>query len=107
MVASHATPPQQGCGKGDDAVTIKFVRNLWNTTEILEVRICSSFNMIPPTLIKQRMKSCGQVLEKQRKSGRGVRPSDRLLPILSFVFILLTLPNLADLVIQVVKEVGC
>ena len=52
------------------------------------------------------MTLCAQVLEKQRKRGRGVRRSDRLLPTLSFVFILLTLPNLADLVIQVLEQAG-
>ena len=53
------------------------------------------------------MKLCApQVLDKQRKRGRGVRRSDRLLPTLSFVFILLTLPNLADLVIQVLEQLG-
>jgi len=55
--------------------------------------------LLPMLLLHGR--DVAKVLEKQRKRGRGVRPSDRLLPTLSFVFILLTLPNFADLVIQI------
>merc|ERR1711971_347964 len=55
--------------------------------------------LLPMLLLHSR--DVAKVLEKQRKRGRGVRRSDRLLPTLSFVFILLTLPNLADLVIQI------
>jgi len=55
--------------------------------------------LLPMLLLHSR--DVAKVLEKQRKRGRSSRPSDRLLPTLAFVFILLTLPNLADLVIQI------
>merc|ERR1712130_511033 len=44
---------------------------------------------------------CCKGFGEAEKKGRSSRPSDRLLPTLAFVFILLTLPNLADLVIQI------
>merc|ERR1711994_930270 len=55
--------------------------------------------LLPMLLLHSR--DVAKVLDKQRKRGRGVRRSDRLLPTLCFVFILFTLPNLADLVIQI------
>ena len=78
LALAHASLSQQGCGKG--RLVIKEEESLYNR----------EFNI--------------QILDKQRKRGRGVRRGDRLLPTLCFVFILLTLPNLADLAIQVLDN---
>ena len=82
LALAHASLSQQGCGKG--RLVMKGWNSLYNWEDL------NIFNI--------------QILDKQRKRGRGVRRGDRLLPTLCFVFILLTLPNLADLVIQVLDN---
>jgi len=95
-------------GNGDDEVEVFRRTPLWHNLvyknmvrhllPVLTSQVATIW-LLPMLLFHSR--DVAKILDKQRKRGRGVRRGDRLLPTLCFVFILLTLPNLADLVIQI------
>merc|ERR1712088_897535 len=95
-------------GNGDEEVEVFRRTPLWHNLvyknmvrhllPVLTSQVATIW-LLPMLLFHSR--DVAKILDKQRKRGRGVRRSDRLLPTLCFVFILLSLPNLADLVIQI------